>query len=190
LRRSQRGFTLVEMMIVVAIIAVLGAIMVGLSGRTYGVNAKSFADQVNSTVTFARTRAVAMRKYHEVEIALSPANYGGFCRGPCVIVWAWSQYGMAAPDPANCVAPANHCWQLVSTVVLPQGITVWNAQTSLDTAMGQNPTQNPALDFRIDYRPDGSSTGGTIFVTDSDVKNKYRVLIYPVTGSSYARQYW
>ena len=189
--KRQRGFTLVEMMIVVAIIAVLSALIIGISGRTYGASAKTFADQVNSTVTFGRTRAVASRKWHYVEFVNDATKYAGFCRGPCIIVWSWSNYGMTVPDPSKCNPPADHCWQLITTVLVPSGVSVWNAQTALDTATGLNPAQNLTLDFPIYFRPDGSAqNGATIFVADTDVKHPYRVLVYPVTGSSYARPNW
>ena len=40
------------------------------------------------------------------------------------------------------------------------------------------------------FKPDGSSTGGTIFITDMQHNKEYRVLVYRITGSAYARQSW
>jgi len=51
-------------------------------------------------------------------------------------------------------------------------------------------TANAAVQFDVDFRPDGSSTGGTVFVTDVQNLKPWRVLVVNPTGSSYARQGW
>ena len=60
-RRSSAGFTVIELMTVIAIIAILAALVIGVSGRTYGVNATNMADQLVSTFNFARSRALKTR---------------------------------------------------------------------------------------------------------------------------------
>src|SRR5678815_3556188 len=68
MRHTQRGFTLVELMVVVAIIAILGALMVGMSTRPYGANAATMSDQLVSEFSFARMRSISTRKLHRVTI--------------------------------------------------------------------------------------------------------------------------
>jgi prepilin-type N-terminal cleavage/methylation domain-containing protein len=173
--KRQRGFTLIEMMVVVAIIAILSGLVISISSRTYGANAQNVSDQINSTVSFARMRAVASRRFHRVEVTPSQ-----------IIVWQWSKFGMATPA-GSC--PAN-CWQVLQQTTLPNGISVWNTQSTVQVAPGATVTQNTSLDAFINFKPDGSSTGGTIFITDRQQSKKYRVLVYKATGSSYARAAW
>jgi len=46
-------------------------------------------------------------------------------------------------------------------------VTVWDASSTVYASAGAAVSQHADVDFMIDFRPDGSSTGGTIFVTDS-----------------------
>ena len=87
--------------------------------------------------------------------------------------------------------PVNACWQVVQVTSLPKSI-VLNAATSTVFATAGTATvvQNPALDFSMDFRPDGSSTAGTIFLADNQGTKPWRVIVYKATGSSYARETW
>ncbi|HTR55902.1 MAG TPA: prepilin-type N-terminal cleavage/methylation domain-containing protein [Kofleriaceae bacterium] len=176
---SARGFTIVELMVVVAIIAILVTLAMQLSARTYGANGKNVADQANATVAIARARAISTQRYQRVQIQPSTLT-----------IWQWSGLGMATPAGA---CPPN-CWSFVQSQTIPSGVSVWDVSTSVygQTTPGNNgpSAKNTTLDAVIDIRPDGSSTGGTLFISDDYATNQYRVAVYKVTGGSYARPGW
>lgn len=167
--RQARGFTLVELMVVVGIIAVLSGLVISVSGTAYGASASSVSDQLTSAFSLAKLRAVSTRRYTRVEV-----------RSRTATVWQSTQTGMVAPTS----------WQFYQTFTIPKGVTVWDASTTVYAAPGATVSQNADVDFMIDFRPDGSSTGGTVFVTDAANAHPARVLIYRATGSSYARAEW
>jgi hypothetical protein len=106
-----------------------------------------------------------------------------------ITIYQWSAVGMATPT-GTCTLPATNCYQAVQTVSVPNGVVIWNAQAGADVAGGMTPAQATTLTFDVNFRPDGSSTGGTVFLTDNQSTSFYRVLVYTATGSSYARQGW
>jgi prepilin-type N-terminal cleavage/methylation domain-containing protein len=168
-KETQRGFTLVEMMVVVAIIAVLSGLVIGVNNRTYGANAENASSELTSAFGFAKMRAASTRRYHRVEVQAQTAT-----------VWQSSLIGMTTPTT----------WQLVQTFSIAEPVSVWNVSATVYASAGATVTRNVAVDSMIDFRPDGSSTGGTVFVSDAKNARPYRVLVYKATGSSYARQAW
>ncbi len=181
MRRAPRGFTLVEMMTVVAIIAVLVAIMFGITGsNTYGANPARTADRLASALNAVRMRALSTRRIHQVQIRLDLS--------PVVIdVFAAATIGMASSNYTNATA------QGVQRLELPTGIVIQNA-VGAPQAIGQSPALGTA-EVDLTYYPDGTAkvgntNGATIYVTDTQTSSMYRVLVYHATGSAYARQNW
>jgi prepilin-type N-terminal cleavage/methylation domain-containing protein len=167
--RAPRGFTLVELLVVVAIISVLSGLALSVNGRAFGANASSVSDQLTSAFGLAKLRAMSTRRYTRVEVKSRTAT-----------LWQSTQTGLVAPTS----------WQFFQTFTVPHGVTVWNGSMTVYASPGATVVQNPAVNFSVDFRPDGSSTGGTLFVTDTANAHPSRVLVYRATGTSYARTSW
>lgn len=172
--RSNRGFTLVELMVVVAIVAIVSAMLMSVRTQTYGAGAANTAEQLVSALNLCKMRAVSTRRWHRCEV--TPTS---------VTTMQWQNVGMAVPGVG--------VWTIVSTVTFGVGVTVWNASANVCAASPctTSPSAaNATLIFDVDFRPDGSSTGGTIFVADNGKIKTSRVVVYKATGSSYARNKW
>ncbi len=169
-RHSQQGFTLIELMVVVAIIAILSGLLISVNKRTYGASAAAVADQLVSNATTAKLRAVSTRRWHRLTIRNSSAQ-----------LWQATTTGLTAPT----------AWALVSTTNFSGGTTVWSCSTTVYATSGAaSVTQNTSLQFNLDFSPDGSSTGATCFVTDDQAKKQWRVIVYKATGGAYDRESW
>jgi prepilin-type N-terminal cleavage/methylation domain-containing protein len=174
-----RGFTLVELMVVVAIIAILSTVMIGLTGSSVGgTNAEIVANEVTTSLNYARMRAVSTRAYHQCEVKAQSVT----------LFEAWDLANNKALTGLKLPTGALQGWKQVSSINVPSNnVTIWNAQAAVDTAGGATVSQNAGLDFFITFKPDGSSSGGSLFISDIGQYKQWRVLTYRATGSSYAR---
>lgn len=184
-RTRQRGFTLIELAVVIAIVGVIAALLISVSSRTYGANATNISSQLATTLNYARTRAFSTRKIHVVEL-----RFGTVGVDPVEVdVWAAATAGMARTNYTT-GTPG-----FVQRMRIPKGITVYGAVAgarAADPDPAFVPAQGPpsGTTYEIYFLPDGSATSSTIYVTDNSMIRKYRVLVYHATGSSYARTSW
>lgn len=184
--RAQRGFTLIEMMVVVAIIGILSLLFVSLSARTYGANADTVADEIAAQMGFAKLRAVQTRRFHCVEIK----NVVASPKYQMVVIYQATTIGMGTPTNA-CPNPAN--WSRVQSLNIPVGSSVFDVSSSVCPTAGSctAPTANASLDATLLFKPDGTvSSGATVWISDSTGARKDRVLVYSATGDAYGRKLW
>ncbi len=173
--RRQRGFTIIELMVVVVIIAILSGLMISASSRPYGANAKVVSEQLTTMMNFARLRASATRKTQRVRITPTAAYVESGVTTGLTLPATW--------DPVP-----------IQQITWPNTVVVWDvtAGAAPTAASGTEPTAaNSGLNVVINFRPDGqASPSSTIWVTDTAESWKYRVIVYHVTGGVYSRQYW
>jgi len=167
--RNQRGFTLIELMTVIAIIGVVVGLALNVDARGYAKSPQAAADEIVSTLSLARTRAETTRRIHRVQV--QPTQ---------ISIWQATTTGLSTPTN----------WQLVSTTKLASTVSIWNASAGATITTGANVSQDGSLLYPIDFRPDGQATASTIYLTNQTASSKYRVLVYHVAGGFYARESW
>jgi prepilin-type N-terminal cleavage/methylation domain-containing protein len=173
-RRSQHGFTLIEMMVVVAIVAILSGLLISASSRPVGASARSVSETLVSTINFAKLRSQSTRRIHRVMI-----------ENTRISVWEFSTTGLAMPVTSNFNT-------LVQNIPIPKGVTIVDVTASPVISTGATPTFTslvaPGTAYSLDVRPDGQATASTVYIDDG--VHKWRVITYHVTGGTYAREYW
>jgi prepilin-type N-terminal cleavage/methylation domain-containing protein len=178
-RRARRsGFTLVELMTVVAIVALMGAIaMATMGGVGNGQNPAALARSLQFAMMGARTAALSDGFQHRLECVAQTVN--SYC-----LVEKAGQAGMGAPTS----------WTQEARINAGSHAIIWNITAQTDVGP-QTPTQVTGVSEYVTFYPDGSAdpTGKTIYVADSagtNTANHYKVYVYSATAMARLVNQW
>jgi MSHA pilin protein MshC len=150
---KERGFTMVELIVVMVLVGILSAVALPNVTQAFAVKAPGYRDQVVGAIDFARKIAVAQRRHVCVSIAAST-------------VTVTSDHGL----------PVNHTnGTCPSTLTLPSGSNVITAPSNITAS----PTAS--IDFDAEGRP-VTGAPVTITMTDSSVSQTASLTVEAESG--------
>lgn len=181
-RSAQRGFTLIELMTVLAIIAILTAVFASMASPGAGTPRTS-AEETVGLIQMARLRAESQRVIHRVRFESTQ------------VISVWESV-VSAGDPTPVIGFTTPVfYQLVQSQTLPANAFLFAGSTSTLSGTGNSPgAVGTGLPLDITFYPDGSSSGGTVFISDQSQSTTntpgFRVFVFTATGGALAREVW
>jgi prepilin-type N-terminal cleavage/methylation domain-containing protein len=186
-RSSGGGFTLVELMAVIAIVGVMAAIAMATMGRSGDAeNSAALARSLHLAVMSARNATLSDSFIRRVNCTLAATN------GNCTIDRA-CQAGMTLPNSCT--------FTQEQRVTANSHATLWNVTSSTDNNANNAGGTQVTSTKTMYLKPDGSvcdnyatvaaptqqctSNGFTFYVSDingSNLANRYKVYVYSFTG--------
>ena len=132
-RGSSRGFTMVELILVIVVAGILAAVAVPrMIGRT-SFDTRGFADQLAATVRFAQKLAVAQRRDVFVQLTANDATLCYIATVPC-------PPASRAPGPGG---------EKPYTITAPGGVAIASPLAALAFDAGGRPNTAAPLDIQV-----------------------------------------
>jgi len=168
----ERGFTLVEMMVVIAIIAIMTAMAISYTGEGRAT-VKGFAGEVAGECDASRLQAISSRKWQRLwfDTATNKVRHDQA-----------TVTGMAVPTASE--------WVEVSRLDLPKVVAVEQINTTADINTGNAVTSGNGLTNYLMFAPDGSSVARTVYLDTFDGHSPERIVVYRATGTAYVKDGW
>ena len=183
----RRGFTLVELMVVVVIVAVLASIAVVAWHRVHAADdADAWANVVRNAVTFARRRATATGTPYMIEVTPTTLAWCQVDAPTCAVDGALS-CAATTGERAGAVAAGSDAitdaYAAVADVIALDGTYVAAPKTTLagtrDLFFGPNGSADLTCSHVLGATPI-NATGFTVYL-HADSKRR-RVVVYGATG--------
>ena len=187
-----RGFTLIELMVVVTLIAVIAGLAMVNIGRTnrYG-DLDNFANDVCNSLAIARRRAVATRNIYLVDVTAAGVEWCQVTNQPDNITPA-----VIAALPAVCPNPNNY--EGARPIQPNSGATVVDWAKDVDT--GQGGVMHNGLPASVYFFADGTADsdltttgtqGFTLYLQGtSETQIKRKIYIFPFGGRPRITDSW
>lgn len=183
----QRGFTLVELMVVVVIVAVLASVAVVAWHRLHAANdADAWANVVRNAVTFARRRATATGTPYMVEVTPTTLAWCQVDASTCAADGALACATATGERAAAVVAGSDAVTDALAgipDVLALDGTYAPPAQTALagtrNLFFGPNGSANLACSHVLGATP-VNATGFTVYLHAGSTRR--RVVVYGATG--------
>ena len=166
-----KGFTLIELIIVLVIVSIMAAMVSPAISRSLAsLQLKTAARKVAAALRYARTQAIARAEdyqavfsFDERQVTISPAESEGEESGE----------EKALPEAEGAQKPQEQEKPKVYT--LPEEVKF------LELVAGEEEVNSGSA--TITFRPNGSSEGGEVILSDAAEKREYRIVVSFLTGA-------